>query len=259
MLSAGAALLRPLPGLIRHRVRLSGLVALLWLIRLILLIHGFPLLMIRRLIVHGADTRFDFASRCRVAHLFRLQNRPFPGEKSHCTQSNQLMSRDELNTRSKYFLSFFGCCRTRLSGTELFSNRPGHRRLFRSRMQRRHRLNQRKPCLFSSRGIMPNPTRYNEKLAWITDTGPPSASDRPMRSKPRSTRNISSSCSWLCQGNSPWTFATLMYWLFTCPTTRGDQSSSREEQAVSSEMGSCCASKFDPEAIGARTSRGNRR
>jgi hypothetical protein len=39
---------------------------------------------------------------------------------------------------------------------------------------------------------------------------------------PYTTRNISSSWSCLCQVNSLFTLATLMYWSFTRPTTRGD-------------------------------------
>jgi len=77
MLSASAALLRPLTGLVRHRVGLSGLVALLWLIRLILLIHGLPLLMIRRLIVHGADSKFESLSTYEVARFLAAEDHGF--------------------------------------------------------------------------------------------------------------------------------------------------------------------------------------
>jgi hypothetical protein len=46
--------------------------------------------MIRRLIVHGADTTFDIVRLRRVAHLRRLLDSRFSGEESHSTQINQL-------------------------------------------------------------------------------------------------------------------------------------------------------------------------
>ena len=46
-----------------------------------------------------------------------------------------------------------------------------------------------------------------------------------MRMLPRRTWKSSSSWSCLCQTNSPWSLATLMYWSLTWPMTLGDQRS----------------------------------
>jgi hypothetical protein len=123
MLSAGTALLRALTGLIRHRVGLSGLVALLWLIRLILLIHGLHLLMIRRLIVHGADSKFESKSTYGVAQFFRREDRGFSWRNPTPNKAKSLSSLSFTEAGNNFFPGLF-----RFRFAKLLGNRARHRR-----------------------------------------------------------------------------------------------------------------------------------
>src|ERR1700733_10329584 len=55
---------------------------------------------------------------------------------------------------------------------KLLLNRPRQLRLLIPRMQRRHRLNQRKPRLFRRRGVMPHTPWNHKELARLHEHGP---------------------------------------------------------------------------------------
>jgi len=119
------------------------------------------LLRIRRLIVHGADSKFESSFTCGVAQLFCRENNAFSCEKLHVTQTKKLISQPCLGTCCELiFLRLFGC-----DGTKLLGNRPGHRGLLRARVEGCNCFDQRDPCLFRGGSVMSYPTRHDKELA----------------------------------------------------------------------------------------------
>ena len=103
---------------------------------------------------------------------------------------------------------------------KLLRDRFRHRRIDIARVFRRHGLDQHHPTLFISDGIVHRASWNNvhfsgvELYLFIFELN---------QQPPTHNQNSSSSSLWLCQANSPFTFAIFTYWSLTRVITFGDQ------------------------------------